>query len=345
MPKKGKGDKGDKGEKEKLPSELEQTLLTRVNALQAKFDQQVRAAEDAIAGHQAAKDALNKERADRKDNVDYLQAELAKKQAELNTLQEKYVELEKLKEEKEKMLKDELRKAKDTIAQQESSLEQLRNEVATRGDQLVELGNLKTRAAADVNIKGEMTSELEDLRLKLHESHQQLTVLAVADGREGGEEGERVLPLLLLEVLRLHPNKPVLAEQAMIALQYVLSSDRHADAELIRIRGGVDLILDVMSRHEAAADLQSAACGLLWKIVFADTPVRETIVDAHGIAHIMGAMQRHSSHPRLHYNACGALRHLLVTAPRNFPISSQLMGRGSAEALPPITAPDRKSVV
>ena len=39
----------------------------------------------------------------------------------------------------------------------------------------------------------------------------------------------------------------------MIALQYVLSTDRHADAELVRMRGGVDLILDVMARHEMAA--------------------------------------------------------------------------------------------
>ena len=73
-----------------------------------------------------------------------------------------------------------------------------------------------------------MSSELEKLKMKLHESNQQLTVLAVADGREGGAEGERVLPLLLLELLRLQPQKLVLAEQTMIAMQYVLSSDRHA---------------------------------------------------------------------------------------------------------------------
>ena len=43
----------------------------------------------------------------------------------------------------------------------------------------------------------------------------------------------------------------------------------------VRIRGGVDLILDAMARHEQIADLQSAACGLLWKIAFADPPVRQ----------------------------------------------------------------------
>ena len=78
-----------------------------------------------------------------------------------------------------------------------------------------------------------MSTELETLRTKLRESTQQLNILAVADGREGGKDGERVLPVLLLEVLRLHPGKPILVEQVMIALQYILSSHRHMDAEVV----------------------------------------------------------------------------------------------------------------
>ena len=237
-------------------------------------------------------------------------------------------------------LKGELERARDIIEAHEQKITQLMGEVSSRGDQLIELGQLRINAEADTSIKGNMSSELENLKMKLHESNQQLTVLAVADGREGGAEGERVLPLLLLELLRLQPQKLVLAEQTMIAMQYVLSSDRHADAELVRIRDGVDLILDVMRRHESAADLQSAACGLLWKVAFADPDVRTSIVEAGGVAQIMGSMQRHAGHPRLHYNACGALRHLLVTAPRQFSVVSQLTpGHASPNAaLPPITA-------
>ena len=138
----------------------------------------------------------------------------------------------------------------------------------------------------------------------------------MGEGTEtGGEDGSRVVPLMLLEAIRLHAVKPVLVEQAMVGLQYVLSSDRHADAELIRRRGGSEIVLDCMERHPGAADLQSAACGLLWKLAFADEPVREVIVGRNGVALIMGAMQKHAAHPRLNYNACGALRHLLVSSP------------------------------
>ena len=125
-------------------------------------------------------------------------------------------------------LKGELERARDIIEAHEQKITQLMGEVSSRGDQLIELGQLRINAEADTSIKGDMSSELEKLKMKLHESNQQLTVLAVADGREGGAEGERVLPLLLLELLRLQPQKLVLAEQTMIAMQYVLSSDRHA---------------------------------------------------------------------------------------------------------------------
>ena len=339
MPKKKKGGDGGGGgkEKEKLPGEDIQTYITKIDALQGKMDAMMRASEDATSGHEAAKKALEKERLDRKDNVDYLQAELAKRKAENDALKEKYVQLEEAKEAQAKRLGGQLEKAQETMQKQEQQLQARADEVAQLNDNLIELGQLKTNAAADVTLKGSMSSELESLRFKLNESQQQLTVLAMADGREGGQDGERVLPLLLLELLRLYPGRAVLCEQTMIALQYVLSSDRHADAELIRSRGGVKLILDVMSSHETVGDLLSSACGLLWKLAFADPEVRVEADKANGIAIVMGAMQRHAGHPRLHYNACGALRHLLVTAPRNFPVSSQLVDLKAAQ-LPPIAS-------
>ena len=98
----------------------------------------------------------------------------------------------------------------------------------------------------------------------------------------------------------------------MTAMQYVLSGERHADAELIRRRGGIDHVLEAMTLHPEVSELQSSACGLLWKLGYADPPSRASVVKANGMAIIMAAMQRHTGHPRLHYNACGALRHLLV---------------------------------
>ena len=166
MPKKSGSSVGG-AEKEKLPSELEQMLRTKLNALQEKFETQAREAEEATARKQEAIKDLDQERVDRKDNVEYLQAELAKKQDEMNMLQEKFISLQEDKDTQARRLKAELEKAKDTIGQQSQRLEQLAIEVSTRGDQLLELGQLKTHAAADVTLKGRLSSELEQLRPSL----------------------------------------------------------------------------------------------------------------------------------------------------------------------------------
>ena len=104
-----------------------------------------------------------------------------------------------------------------------------------------------------------------------------------------------MVPLMLLEAIRLHAVAR-LVEQAMVGLQYILSSiattpSRSGDAEA-RDRSRPYGALP------GAADLQSAACGLLWKLAFADEPVREVIVGRNGVALIMGAMQKHAGHPR-----------------------------------------------
>ena len=64
----------------------------------------------------------------------------------------------------------------------------------------------------------------------------------------------------------MYSSKPVLQEQACIALQSILSGDSKAECAAVRRHGGVELILDVMRQHEEAGELQSAACGLLWKL-------------------------------------------------------------------------------
>ena len=75
--------------------------------------------------------------------------------------------------------------------------------------------------------------------------------------------------------------------------------------------GGVLLLLDIMRQHVDEAGLQSAACGLLWKLAFTDPQTRKIVVKKEGITLILQAMQSHLDHPRLQYNACGALRNLL----------------------------------
>ena len=69
-------------------------LQTKLNALQAKFDAQVREAEQSYAGRKEAARSLEKEQRDRKDNVAYLNAELSKKEDECAALQKKFVALQ-----------------------------------------------------------------------------------------------------------------------------------------------------------------------------------------------------------------------------------------------------------
>ena len=90
----------------------------------------------------------------------------------------------------------------------------------------------------------------------------------------------------------------------------------------VLLPGGVLLLLEVMTRHGHEAGVQSAACGLLWKLAFTDPPTRQLVVQEGAVALVLQAMQRHLDHPRLQYNACGALRHLLVDGSRDFSVAS-----------------------
>ncbi len=63
-----------------------------------------------------------------------------------------------------------------------------------------------------------------------------------------------------------------------------------------------------------------------------------------GIEIILHAMQCHLAHPRLQYNACGALRNLLVQGSRDFSVASQITAARAGE-LPPLPgAAPRKAV-
>ena len=42
-----------------------------------------------------------------------------------------------------------------------------------------------------------------------------------------------------------------------------------------------------MKQHEEHGGLQSAACGLLWKLAFTDTPTRQLVVKEGGVHRIL----------------------------------------------------------
>jgi hypothetical protein len=345
MGKKGKGKADDGGGegKEKPLNEKEQFLANEVQALNEQLSRAEHDRERYKVGYDELTAKLKKQEADRQDQAEYLKHELEKTRQEVAALEEKYLALETSKESMERRLNAQLAEAQEKIRTREGELRDASTENERLTGLLTELGQLRTNAAQDSTLKDQLSSELADFKYRLGENSKQLEVLRLGEGTEtGGEDGSRVVPLMLLEAIRLHVAKPVLVEQAMVGLQYVLSSDRHADAELIRRRGGPQIVLECMEKHPAAADLQSAACGLLWKLAFADLPVREVITERNGVALIMGALQKHATHPRLSYNACGALRHLLVTSPVKLSDASSIPGTRADTALPPIAGGGRR---
>jgi hypothetical protein len=338
----GDGGGGGKAPKEALPSEAEASLLLKVGDLEERLTKALQAADGAVVGHRVLSDELATQKREQKDIVDYLNHQLDKAKEDYKDLEARYAVLLQEKEEKERTLNTGLGNSTSRLKATEKSLADAEAEVKHLRDQVTEIGQLRNQREADVTEIDEMTTMLEQARHELREQDKHLKVLALAGERVVGEGGVRAVPLILLEAVRMHIGKEVLCEQAMVGLQAVLSTERHSDAELVRYRGGVQLVLDAMARHEMVGELQSAACGLLWKLGFADPAVRDVVLQASGIPLIMGAMQRHPDHPRLHYNACGALRHLLVTAPRDFSKESQIApGTRTEPTLPPIGSGSR----
>ena len=337
MGKKAKG--GGGGPKEALPTEAESTLLLKISALEEKLAEAQGMADAAVSKKEESVGALDKQRKDQKDIVDFLNLQLDKKKEEYADLERRFARLTQDKDAMEKRLKKEIGDLNAKIEAQDAQLKDRDAQIQQLNDQVIEIGQLRSGRDSDVSFKASLQEELEMVKYQLHESNLHLKVLAAADDRLVGDDGARALPLLLLEAIRLHIAKPVLCEQAMVAMQYVISEAHgHPDAEIIRRRGGVELVLDAMAKHSESSELQSSACGLLWKLAFADPPMREVVIKNNGMAAIMGGMQRHTSHPRLQYNACGALRQMLVTAPRQFSKESQIAPGSRPEVLPPIDA-------
>ena len=343
-PKKKKKDDGGGGKKEAVaaPSYLEtEELKLKIFALEDKLMRTQQKLEAAMTEVGESKQLLEKQQADQADIVDYLKKEIEKKTAENQALERKYILLREAKENEEIRLQHELevekqegeatKEARETALGQNARLE-------SRLDEYETLKQLKVKNQSAIDgLETEMSmtkSQLEMARTHLH-------ILAAPDGENVGEDGSCAVPLLLCEAMRMYVTKPILQEQACAALQAVLSGDRKEDSAVVRKNGGVLLLLDVMKQHEAEAGLQSAACGLLWKLAFTDPPTRKIVVKEGGIHRILQAMQKHLNHPRLQYNACGALRNLLVEGTREFSVASQIAAARPGE-LPPVHGATRE---
>ena len=332
----GGGADGDGKKKNAPPTEVErEEMRLKITALEQKLASATARleAQDAQATEGVA--LLAQKEKDHKDVMDFIKKELEKRERENASLEKKYILLREAKENEEIRLNHELDVEKATAQMAREQHDLAVSERTRLEEALEEYETLKELRRSNQAQLDTQQGELVSSRAALQQARTQLHILAAPDGDEVSDDGSCALPLLLLEAMRMYSSKPVLQEQACIALQSILSGDSKAECAAVRRHGGVELILDVMRQHEEAGELQSAACGLLWKLSVTDAPTRKLVVKDGGVQLVLAGMTRHLAHPRMQYNACGALRNLVVDNAQNFSVASQIAG-ARANELPPL---------
>ena len=332
----GGGADGDGKKKNAPPTEVErEEMRLKITALEQKLASATARleAQDAQATEGVA--LLAQKEKDHKDVMDFIKKELEKRERENASLEKKYILLREAKENEEIRLNHELDVEKATAQMAREQHDLAVSERTRLEEALEEYETLKELRRSNQAQLDTQQGELVSSRAALQQARTQLHILAAPDGDEVSDDGSCALPLLLLEAMRMYSSKPVLQEQACIALQSILSGDSKAECAAVRRHGGVELILDVMRQHEEAGELQSAACGLLWKLSVTDAPTRKLVVKDGGVQLVLAGMTRHLAHPRMQYNACGALRNLVVDNAQNFSVASQIAGARASE-LPPL---------
>jgi len=240
-PKKKKGgDDGAAGGKEKpsAPTELErEELRVKITALEERLQRTQEKLEAAMIDHAETRKQLELQRADQKDQAEYLNLQIEKKTAENEALEKKYSLLREAKESEEGRLSEALEGARlDSEAMRDSG-EATKHECARLESRLEEYEALK---ALKVQNQEEIESLTEDLALcksHLEMARSQLEICAAAEGDDVGLDGSFAVPLMLLESMRIHASKPILCEQACAALQSLLSGDRKEDCAIVRKNG------------------------------------------------------------------------------------------------------------
>ncbi|CAM9356747.1 unnamed protein product [Chrysoparadoxa australica] len=84
--------------------------------------------------------------------------------------------------------------------------------------------------------------------------------------------------------------------------------------KLLIARDGTRMVLSSMELHGGRADLQEAACDLVWSLAFNNALVKEMVGKQGGISLILKAMGMHASKAELAKSACGALSNMCQNA-------------------------------
>ena len=234
----GTGGSGGGKEKPAAPTEVErEELRVKIYALEEKQQRTQQKLEAAVTDHGETRLLLEKQQADQADIVDYLKKEVEQKTAENAALEKKYIKLRVATENEEGRLCEALESSRlDGEATREVG-EEAKHERARLESRLDEYETLKVLKVKNQDDMTLLEEELATCKAHLETARSQVEICVVAEGEDVGEDGSFAVPLLLLEAMRIYAAKPLLCEQACVALQSLLSGERKADCEVVRKNG------------------------------------------------------------------------------------------------------------
>lgn len=115
----------------------------------------------------------------------------------------------------------------------------------------------------------------------------------------------------LVDVMRLHPDKRVLQQDVVIALNN-LAVKAPKNKDVIAESGAVRCIVAAMYKYEDTAELLEPACSALGTLAVGSGRNKELIVAQHGAEALVKAMLRHPRHARIQYCGSAALNNLAL---------------------------------
>eukprot|EP00658_Telonema_sp_P-2_P055955 TRINITY_DN4446_c0_g1_i4.p1 TRINITY_DN4446_c0_g1~~TRINITY_DN4446_c0_g1_i4.p1 ORF type:complete len:329 (-),score=135.00 TRINITY_DN4446_c0_g1_i4:117-1103(-) len=200
---------------------------------------------------------------------------------------------------------------------------------ATRVEEVVELMDKEQRQSAarihelNLQVRGllEKTGRIDEykaIEAQNRELHEELdeTRRLLADTREELDAWQRQtmvltqplykdsVVLLLLEAMRLYPKLEILQVEALAALQNVVSPENPAEildnCAMIRMFGGIGIVLSSMRDNLTKERIQCNACSLLWKLSFWDSENIPVITANGGMHLLLAAMTAHPDLSLIH---------------------------------------------
>eukprot|EP00967_Tisochrysis_lutea_P148372 scaffold283362_cov35-Tisochrysis_lutea.AAC.1 len=295
--------------------------------------------EAGLAAVSTAESLLSQSLIDHADREAYLKSELRALEVKLNAAEASHAAAAERATKRVGKLEYDLSQVKQIVDEAKAAQREADARQSQLNQALADVDELRASLTASQERVSQLQEALHDAQHDTKAAQAQLQIVALPS-RSGDSTGARVVPLILIDSIRAHMEKPALVEQACTAIASTLAGDaftppfRDNCVALVEA-GGIATIAAAMREHAASAPLQAAACALLWKLALTEPSCREPILAEGGVELVMKAMSAHLTHARLQYNACGALRQLLVNNVQAHSAGSSISPMRKAE-LPPL---------